>query len=100
MKGWRFAAQSILDRIKVPMALKSKRVFISYAWENDAYRERVKCLAARLREDGVNARLDAWHLDGQTIPEFMASEVRNAEDILILCSPQYRAKVHEMEGGR
>lgn len=81
------------------MAIEHKRIFISYAWENDAYRERVKSLAARLRQDGVDARLDAWHLEGVTIPEFMSREVRKAHKILILCSPQYRTKVHDMEDG-
>lgn len=31
------------------------RVFISYAWEDDEYREFAKGLAARLRKDGVDA---------------------------------------------
>ena len=75
------------------------RVFISYAWEGDNYRELVKRLAARLREDGIDARLDAWHLEGLTIPEFMNREVRLADKILIVCSPQYRRKVHAMEDG-
>jgi TIR domain len=82
------------------MDCNQTRVLISYAWENAAYRQRVKSLAARLRANGVNARLDAWHLRGKTIPEFMASEVRNADKILFLCSPQYRARVHAMEDGQ
>jgi menaquinone-dependent protoporphyrinogen IX oxidase len=54
----------------------SVRVFISYAWEDGEYRDWVARLASQLCEDGVNARLDRWHLQpGQTIPEFMNSEV-------------------------
>ena len=76
------------------------RVFISYAWEDDDYRDWVAQLAAQLRVDGVRARLDRWHLqDGQTIPEFMNSEVRKADKVLVLCSPKYREKVHAMEDG-
>jgi hypothetical protein len=76
------------------------RVFISYAWESVAYRRLVKSLATRLRNDGVDARLDAWHLRGAlTIPEFMSREVRHANKVLIVCSPQYRSKVHAMEDG-
>ena len=67
---------------------KPVRVFISYAWEDDDYREWVAQLAAQLRKDGVEARLDRWHLQrGQTIPEFMNSEVREADKVLVLCSP-------------
>ena len=50
-----------------------RRIFITYAWEDDDYRQLVKRFAARLRCDGINARLDAWDLNGLTIPEFMAS---------------------------
>jgi hypothetical protein len=62
------------------------RVFVSYAWENDEYRELVKRLAVRLRDDGVDARLDVWHSEGLTIPEFMEREVRQA-DKSSLCAP-------------
>ncbi len=75
------------------------RVFISYAWEDDEYRALVKSLAVRLREDGIDARLDVWHLEGLTIPEFMSREVRHADKIIVVCSPQYRRKVHAMEDG-
>ena len=73
------------------------RVFISYAWEDDEYRDWVAQLAAQLRQDGVDAR---WHVEkGQSIPEFMNSEVRLADKVLILCSPMYQQKVHAMEEG-
>jgi TIR domain len=75
------------------------RVFISYAWEDDEYRLLVKRLATRVRADGVNARLDVWHLEGLTIPEFMSREVRLADKFLAVCSPQYRQKAHAMEEG-
>ena len=76
------------------------RVFISYAWESFQYRQQVKRLATRLRADGIDARLDAWHLSGSTIPDFMNREVRRADKVLVVCSPEYRRKVHAMEDGR
>src|SRR6266403_1766275 len=79
---------------------KPNRVFITYAWEGSDYRRLVKRFAARLRQDGINARLDAWHLEGLTVPQFMAREVRNADKIIVLCSPQYRKNVHTMEDGQ
>ncbi len=82
------------------MPLQPPRVFLSYAWEDDAYRERVEKFATRLCEDGINARLDAWHVTGAvTIPEFMSSEVRLAEKVLLVCSPKYAQKIHAMEDG-
>ena len=83
----------------MPLSGAPVRVFLSYAWEDDTYRELVKSLAVRLREDGIEARLDAWHLDGLTVPEFMSREVRHAVYTLVLCSPAYQRKVHAMEDG-
>ncbi len=64
------------------------------------YRAWVAQLASQLRKDGIDARLDRWHLQrGQTIPAFMDSEIRNANKVLVLCSPKYREKVHAMQEG-
>lgn len=76
------------------------RVFISYAWEDDEYRDWVERLARRLRDNGVEARLDKWHLEeGDTVARFMNREQRAADRVLVLCSPSYRAKVHATEDG-
>jgi hypothetical protein len=78
-----------------------KKLFISYAWESGEYREWVRRLAARFCEDGVEARLDYWHLQPtDTIPEFMNREVRQADWVLVLCSPAYKSKVHATEEGQ
>lgn len=76
------------------------RVFVSYAWEDEPYKEWVRALATRLRSDGVDARLDQWHLEeGGNIPEFMNREIRHADFVLLLCSPGYRSKVQETQEG-
>jgi hypothetical protein len=77
---------------------KPKRLFISYAWEDDDYRLWVRRLAARFRQDGVEARLDYWHLGASdNIPEFMNREIRLADWVLVLCSPAYQVKVRATE---
>lgn len=80
--------------------LPGPRVFISYAWEDEEYKLRVKQFAIRLRSNGIDARLDTWHAKGVSIPEFMNREVRLAQRVLVLCSPEYRRKVHAMEEGQ
>jgi hypothetical protein len=78
-----------------------KRVFLSYAWESDEFRLWVKRLATRLRDDGVEARLDDWHLPANgNIPEFMNREVREADWVLVLCSPGYQERVRATEDGQ
>jgi TIR domain len=80
------------------MSAQPSRVFISYAWEDDAYRRWVWEFTARLRADGVDVRLDVWHFKGDVrIPLFLDHEIRHAEWILVLCSPAYRDKVHAIE---
>lgn len=84
-----------------PAPNRAVRVFLSYAWEDEAYKLWVRRLATRLREDGVDARLDLWHTrEGETVAQFMIREVRLAHRVLVLCSPQYRARVHAMEDGQ
>ena len=57
-------------------------------------------VATRLREDGVEARLDDWHLPNNgNIAEFMNREVREADWVLVLCSPGYQHKVRATEDG-
>lgn len=73
------------------------RVFLSYAWEDQEYRSWVERLAARLHHDWIDVRLDAWHGGDGSIPDFMSSEIRLAESVLVLCSPLYRQKVHARE---
>ena len=58
------------------MSVDAPRVFLSYAWE-PGYDDWVLGLAERLRADGVDARIDQWHmLGGQNSPSFMNAEVR------------------------
>ena len=38
------------------------KVFISYSWTSEAYKERVLKLAERLMDNGVDVILDQWDL--------------------------------------
>lgn len=83
-----------------PDCTRQVRAFVSYAREDEAYVRWVVSLATRLRRDGVDARLDYWHLKaGDTLQAFMSSEIRNADKVIVLCSPEYRRKVHLTEDG-
>jgi hypothetical protein len=83
------------------LSVVAKRLFISYAWESEEYRVWVQRLAARFRADGVEARLDYWHLmANDNILEFMSREIRLADWVLVLCSPAYQSKVRAAEEGQ
>jgi hypothetical protein len=81
------------------MISKMPSVFISYAWEDDTKRW-VQEFASRLREDGVDARIDQWDMVlGDHITEYMEKSVRENDFVLIICTPLYKQKSDSREGG-
>lgn len=76
------------------------KAFVSYSWDDDQHKEWVAKLATDLREDGVEAILDQWHIaPGDQLPEFMEREIRENDYVLIICTPNYRLKSDERQGG-
>jgi hypothetical protein len=76
------------------------KVFISYSWDDFAHKEWVKKLATQLRADGVDARLDHWHaVPGDQLPEFMEREIREADFVVVVCTPGYKTKSEARVGG-
>lgn len=75
-------------------------VFISYAWSDVPERAWVQQLAERLQADGVNVWLDRWLLrPGVQLPGFMESAIREADFVLIICTPSYKATSDARSGG-
>ena len=74
--------------------------FISYSWDDDTHKEWVKELAKRLRQDGVDVTLDRWATaPGDQLPAFMEQAIRENQFILIICTPRYKSRSDEREGG-
>lgn len=79
---------------------KSPTVFVSYSWDSDELKAWTKKLAARLRRDGVDAKLDQWETaPGDQLPEFMERSVRGSDFVLMICTPKYKAKADGRQGG-
>ncbi len=80
--------------------IKSPRVFISYTGANIDNRNWVKDFAIKLRNNGVNARIDIFHLKpGQDLPQWMTNEVIMADKVLIICDKYYAEKADYRKGG-
>lgn len=78
----------------------SPKVFISYSWEGEAHKDWVRSLSERLAQNGVNVRLDQWHIvPGQSLTQFMEAEVQTCEFVLIVCTKEYRRKSLARAGG-
>lgn len=77
------------------------RVFISYAQDDDAHKERVRCLWALLRGNHVDAQIDGPAAEQpQDWPMWMTGQIREADYILVIASPAYRRRAEgEEEAG-
>lgn len=76
------------------------RVFISYTKTTNEHQEWVRDLARYFRENGVDARLDLWHLrPGMDLPQWMCNEIDLADRILIVCNKDYALRANGRLGG-
>lgn len=77
-----------------------KRVFVSYAWTNNAYQKKVVDLATKLMNDGIDVILDKWDLhSGADRFSFMEKSVSESDKVLILCNKAYKEKADNRYGG-
>lgn len=80
--------------------MSNPKAFISYSWDNEEHKTWVRQLAERLVNNGVDARLDQWHVaPGQSLTQFMESEVNDCDYILIICTNNYCSKSNARSGG-
>ena len=81
-------------------ALSPPKVFLSYSWESDEHKDWVRALAERLTKNGVNTRLDQWHIvPGQSLTQFMETEAQSCDFALIICTKDYCKKSLNRAGG-
>lgn len=80
--------------------IKNPRVFISYTGTNLTHRNWVREFACRLRENGVDARIDMFHLrPGQDLHQWMTNEVIMADKVLLICDKYYAEKADNRRSG-
>lgn len=94
--------QQIIDeRVQVKNdIIKNPRVFISYTATDIENRNWVKNFACKLRKNGVNARIDIFHLKpGQDLPQWMTNELIMADKVLLICDKYYAEKADSRKGG-
>lgn len=76
------------------------RVFVSYTRTDDTHAAWVKDLATFLRANGIEARLDIWHLrPGMDIAQWMCNELDLADRVLLVCNEHYAQKADRRHGG-
>jgi hypothetical protein len=89
------ASQSEVKQDFVPI-----RAFISYTRTSEEHSSWVKELAIFLREQGIESRLDQWHLlPGQDAAQWMCNEVALADRVLMICNEEYASRADGRHGG-
>ena len=75
------------------MQARPVRVFISYAHASAAHTDDVRNLWVLLRQYGIDARLDLPAVEQrQDWPAWMVKEVRAADFVLVIASPEYKRR--------
>lgn len=76
------------------------KVFISYSWEDEEHKTWVRSLTDQLIESGIDATLDQYDLTlGDRLPLFMEQSITAADFVLIICTPTYKGKADNRQGG-
>ncbi|UMR29122.1 TIR domain-containing protein [Massilia sp. MB5] len=82
------------------VAVEHPRVFISYSWKDDTVKSWVLELAKKLCANGVDARLDRFHLrPGMDLPQWMTNELIKAHKVLLICDSHYAEKADMRKAG-
>lgn len=79
---------------------ENPKVFISYSHDSPEHKQWVSELAARLRNNGIDAILDQWDLGlGDDITRFMERGIVDADRVLVICTDKYVSKANAAKGG-
>ncbi len=76
------------------------KVFISYSWDNEEHKGWVLELSNKLRSNGIDSNIDQYELlPGHSVTQFMEKSIRENDFVLIVCTPKYRDKFNDRNGG-
>ena len=79
---------------------RNRTAFVSYSWDDEKHKSWVRELAGRLRQDGVDVKIDQWEtVPGDQLTEFMERGVRDHDFVMIICTPKYKERSDSRSGG-
>ncbi len=80
--------------------MKNPKVFASYSHDSLEHKKWVRYLCTKLCENGVDAILDQWDLSpGGDLTLFVESGVRDADRVIVICTPYYVEKANARKRG-
>ena len=83
------------------MSKEHPSVFISYSWDSEEHENWVTFLAAKLRENGVDATIDKFETQSKTVNlnRMMVEKIKNSDNILLILTENYAKKADTFQGG-
>ncbi|GLY62763.1 hypothetical protein Pcaca05_36200 [Pectobacterium carotovorum subsp. carotovorum] len=79
----------------------TKKVFISYSWDDSSHQHWVVNLANRLRESGIDANVDVFNVYQKTtnLNKMMIKEISDSDNVIVVLSENYKEKAINWSGG-
>jgi len=79
----------------------TKKVFISYSWDNESHQNWVVELANSLRKSGIDANVDVFYVHGETtnLNKMMVKEISTSDHVIVVLTEEYKNKVVNWNGG-
>lgn len=78
-----------------------KKVFISYAWEDPAFSEKVLDFSNKLRKNGIDAIIDQYEENPDMgWPIWMENQIESADYVLVISTKTYFDKFKQIQDGK
>ena len=78
---------------------KHPYIFVSYSWDSDDHKEKVKNFVQNLRLDNINVTYDGDLQFGERLPHYMEESIRNSDIVLFICTPNYKYRADNRISG-
>lgn len=77
------------------------KVFISYAWEDALFSEKVLEFSNKLRENGIDATIDQYEENPDMgWPIWMENQIESSDYVLVISTKTYLEKFKQMQNGK
>lgn len=91
-----------IDASTIENDSKQKKVFISYAWEDEEHNSKIISFVEFLRLNGFDASMDKKESQGESAINFnklMINGIQNSYKVIVVLSKKYKEKADKFEGG-
>lgn len=79
----------------------AKKVFISYAWDNVDFAQKILGFSNRLRENGIDANIDQYEENPDMgWPIWMEQQIKTSDYVLVVGTKTYYEKFKQLQNGK